>query len=128
MIVMLKLVGAAMVGALLLAALAVYDLGWNGSALFYRVVGRDSLVEACTRPLRENLVGRGFSPVDLDFGASPSIASASGPFGRSKTLSGSFTFSDGHNGPRVDGRIACTVSGPAVEVDVEVETLPRRVT
>ena len=124
----LKLVAAAVLGLLVLCGVAVYDLTWNDGALFFRLSGREALVSACTRPLEANLTSRGFSPVDLVLGEAPSISALAGAFGHRKNLADSFTFSDGQSGPRIDGRVRCTVSGSDVKVEVDVDELPRRVT
>lgn len=128
MVFLLKLIGAAILVGIVCIGLFAYDLFWNGGALFYRFAGRDALVEACTPPLRENLIGKGFTPVDLAFGPTPALSTVSGPFGQTKSLADAFTFSDGHEGLRVDGRVLCRLSGRSVEVEVEVDSLPRRVT
>lgn len=124
----LKLIGVAVLAAAVILGVAVWDLARNGGGLFLALAGRDSLVRDCTPVLTQNLIGRGFSPVDLAFGDSPAITSVGGSFGRARSLTGTFSFSDGDNGPRVDGRALCKVSGPSVDVDVEVDSLPRRVT
>ncbi|MCW6508090.1 hypothetical protein [Lichenifustis flavocetrariae] len=121
-----KLFGAILLGGILLAAGFFGDMLWNDGRLFYAAVGRDRLVELCTPPAREDLISRGFSPTDLVFAPRPSIAFTSGPSGQSKTFSAPFTFSDGPNGQRVDGRLACSVSGKTVKVDVQVDSLPLR--
>ena len=51
---------------------------------------------------------------------------ASGGFGSSRLLSGPFTFTDGPNGQRIDGRLACHVQGKEIRVDVDVDGLPMR--
>ena len=125
---LLKLIGAASLAVIVCLGIAAYDLVWNGGTLFYRFAGRDALVQACTPPLRENLVGKGFSPVDLAFGETPALSTVSGTFGQTKSLADAFTFSDGQDGLRVDGRVFCRISGRSVEVEVEVDSLPRRTT
>ena len=125
---LLKLIGAAILAAVLLLGFAVWDLTRNGGSLILALAGRDTLVRDCTPVLQQNLIGRGFSPVDLAFGGSPTITSVGGSFGRVRSLAGTFTFSDGDNGPRVDGRALCRNNGTTIEVDVEVNELPRRVT
>ena len=126
--IVLKLIGVAVLCAAAVLAVAVYDLGWNGGALSYRLLGRDTLIASCTPPLRADLVGRGFSPVDLEFGDAPSISSVAGLLGQSRRFSGSFTFFDGNGGPRIDGQLLCTVRGSAVNVELDLDQLPRRVT
>ena len=127
-VIVLKLIGAVALGLGVVLAIVVYDVGWNGGALFYRFAGRASLEAACTPPLRADLLGRGFSPVELVFGDTPSIASVAGSFGRSRSLAETFTFVDGDAGPRVDGRMLCTLRGNEVKVDLKLDELPRRVT
>lgn len=124
--VILKLIAAvALLGLLALGGL-VADTVWNDGRVLSTLLGRDRLVAQCLPPLRDTLVQRGFSPTDVEVGTAVSIAVASGSFGRVRVLSGPFTFSDGPNGARVDGRLACRVSGAKTEVEVDVDGTPLR--
>jgi hypothetical protein len=125
---LLGLIGIALVAVAAIAASAVWDLGWNGGAMLSRLAGRDALVQACTSPLRRELTQRGFTPVDITFGDMSGFSVTSGTFGRARSLASSFTFTDGQQGPRVDGRLVCTLEGSAASVALEVDELPRRVT
>jgi hypothetical protein len=116
------IVVAAMIGAAGFAA----DALWNDSRLFYRFAGRDALEAACRPQMLDRLAGKGFSPTDLEFSPRPAISFAFGSQGRSRTFDDDFTFSDGPDGQRVDGVVACTVSGQSVTVDVSVDSLPVR--
>jgi hypothetical protein len=122
----LKAIGAVLLLAMLLVAGFVYDAGWNDGRMVATLLGRDRLVAQCLPAVRTRLADRGFSPTDVEVGEPVSIALASGSFGRSRILSGPFTFSDGPNGPRVDGRLVCRVQGAAIEVQVDVDGLPLR--
>ena len=124
--VVLRVLGAIVAAGAVAVAVLAADVVWNDGRLFYLAMGRDTLVDACTPPTREVLLGRGFSPMDLTIGARPSIAFASGALGRSRVLSAPFTFSDGADGPRVDGQLVCAVHGAAVQVTVEVDATPLR--
>jgi hypothetical protein len=124
---LIKLAGAAVLVACLALGLVVWDLGWNGGALLARLSGRDALVRDCTPPLQRKLAQEGFTPVDLAFGDISAFGAVSGSFGRSRSLASAFTFTDGDDGPRIDGRFVCTV-GQTVTIQVEVDQLPRRVT
>ena len=122
----MKVLVALLVLAILALGGAVYDAGWNGGRLMASLLGRDRLVAQCLPAVRTSLAGRGFTPTDVEVGDPVSIAVASGSFGRTRVLSGPFTFSDGPNGPRVDGRLVCHVHGRDVDVDVAVDSLPLR--
>lgn len=122
----LKVIGAVLCCGALLMAGFVYDVGWNHGRLFATLLGRDRLVAQCVPGVRTALTERGFTPTDIEVGAPVSIGFASGGFGSSRVLSGPFTFTDGPNGPRVDGRLACHVQGKEVRVEVDVDGLPLR--
>lgn len=123
---LIRYLGAvAAVGCLAVAAFAA-DFVWNDGRLFYLAMGRDAMVGACTPPARDALAGRGFTPEDFTIGDRPSIAFAAGTLGRARVLTAPFTFSDGPDGPRVDGRLVCAVHGPSVQVDVQVDATPLR--
>lgn len=122
----LKVIGAVLLCGVLLAAGFVYDAGWNDGRLVATLLGRDRLVAQCLPGVRTALTERGFTPTDVEVGAPVSIGFASGGFGSSRLLSGPFTFTDGPNGQRVDGRLACRVQGTEIRVDVEVDGLPMR--
>lgn len=122
----LKILGALLLLGLLAVAALVYDAGWNGGRLVATVLGRDRLMAQCLPAVRTSLAGRGFTPIDVELSEPISIALELGIFGRSRVMSGPFTFSDGPNGPRVDGQLVCHVRGTAVDVDVAVDGLPLR--
>lgn len=122
----LKVIAAMLLLAVIALAGFVYDAGWNHGRIMASLLGRDRLVARCLPAVRTSLTGRGFTPTDVEVGDPVSIAIASGSLGRSRVLSGPFTFSDGPNGPRVDGRLVCYVHGQDVDVDVAVDALPLR--
>ena len=126
--IVLKVFGGVLLAALVLFGGFLADTGWNDSRLFHAAMGRDALETACAPPVRQSLVGKGFTPTDLTFSRRPSIAFAAGSLGSGKTLAGGFTFTDGPDGPRVDGTAVCRLSGRTVTVDVEVDSLPLRTT
>ena len=78
--------------------------------------------------MKDSLAGKGFTPTDLTFDRRPSIAFAAGSLGAGRTLASPFTFTDGPDGPRVDGTAVCHVSGQTVTVTVDVDRLPLRTT
>lgn len=125
--VVLKLVLAAALAVIVSILAVVLDLGWNRGAMLARLSGRDALVRECTPPLQRRLTEQGFTPEDIALGGKSAVSALSGSFGRSRTLASSFTFADGANGPRVDGRFVCTIDR-TVTIQVEVDQLPRRVT
>lgn len=122
----LKALGAVLLLAALVVAGFVYDAGWNDGRFVAGLLGRDRLVAQCLPAVRTRLADRGFSPTDIEVGGSVSIGIASGSFGSARVLSGPFTFSDGPNGPRVDGRLVCRVHGTETDVKVDVDGLPLR--
>ena len=128
MTVMLKLIGGFVLLVVVVLGVGLWDVVANGSRLFYRMAGRDTLLQDCTPPLKVNLIGKGFSPLDITFDNGPSIRFATGSLRSSRTFADAFSFSDGQDGPRVDGRLVCTVAGPSVRVEVDVDQLPHRVT
>ena len=125
---LLRVFGVALLLVLAGAAALVWDIGWNGGAMLSRLAGRDALVEACTPPLRRELTQRGFTPVDIAFGETSGFGVVSGSFGKRRSFESSFTFTDGQQGPRVDGEMLCSVEGSAISVELELDALPRRVT
>lgn len=126
--VLLKLIGGFVLVVAVVLGVGLWDLMANGGRIFYRLAGRDFLLQDCAPPLRANLIGKGFSPVDITFDEGPSIRFSASSFQRTRTLASAFSFSDGQDGPRVDGRLVCTVAGPTVQVEVDVDELPHRVT
>lgn len=121
----LRLLGGAVLLAVLLAAVALADLVFNERRLTYVALGRDQLVAACRPPLIARLVEAGFQPDDVVFGPAPDIA-VSTTTGR--TLTDSFTFADGSLRSRVDGLLACGVRGTTVTVEVRTRSTPLRAT
>ncbi len=69
------------------------------------------------------LAERGFQPDDVEFGPEPTLGS---PWARERSFGDSFTFRDGAAGTRVDGVMACVVSGAGVTVEFRVGQNPRR--
>ncbi|MDX7953040.1 hypothetical protein P7D22_17910 [Lichenihabitans sp. Uapishka_5] len=122
----LKMIVALVLIAVLAVSGFVYDTMWNDGHWTGMLLGRDRLVAQCLPPLRASLTTRGFTPTDIEVGRSVSFAVASGSFGRVRVLSGPFTFSDGPNGARVDGRLACLIDGTRTDVEVEVDGTPLR--
>lgn len=124
--VVLKVIVAVVVCVAFALAGFVYDAGWNSGRVLATLLGRDRLVAECLPGVRTALTERGFTPTDVEVGVPVSIGFASGGFATSRVLSGPFTFTDGPNGPRVDGRLACHVQGKEIRVDVDVDGRPMR--
>ncbi len=120
----LALVGA---GALLAvavgSALVLADLRFDGGRFVRAAMGSDALAEACRVPLVGRLAERGFEPDEVEFGPEPTIGS---PWGGGRSFGDSFTFRDGAGQARVDGVVACVVSGGGVTVEFRVGSAPRR--
>ena len=112
---------AAVFGAVVLVCDLVFDDGRIADAL----LGRDGLEKACTPLLSDKLRDAGFEPREIDLGARPDIAVASGA---GRTFKDTFTFQDGAAGSRVDGVVACVVDGDAVTVDFRTTAPPVRAT
>lgn len=119
----LKLVGGLLLVGLLLLAGGLADVVFNDATLIYALMGRDRLLATCLPELARTLAERGFAPSDVQFGGKPSLGFLSG---RGGTLRDTFTFSDGPEGGRVDGTMACAVVGSSVRVEVRTMSLPRR--
>ena len=120
----LILVGAgALSAAVLGGALAVADLRFDGGRLVHAAMGSDALAEACRAPLVSRLAERGFEPAEVEFGPEPTIGS---PWGDRRSFGDSFTFRDGAKQARVDGVVACVVSGGGVTVEFRVGSAPHR--
>ena len=120
---MLRGLGLVGLGAGLAGVLAAAALWLGGSHLIYRALGGEGLARACTPPLVAALRDRGFEPADVEFGPDPKLSS---PFARPRSFGASFTFRDGAAQVRVDGVMACAVSGEEATVEVRVGTVPRR--
>ena len=86
-------------------------------------MGSADLADACRTPLVRRLAERGFQPDEVEFGPEPTLGS---PWARERSFGDSFTFRDGAEGTRVDGVVACVVSGPGVTVDFRVAQSPHR--
>lgn len=114
-------------GALLAVALGgvalLVDLRFDGGRVLQAALGGDALAEACRGPLERRLADRGFEPADVVFGPEPTLGS---PWDRRRTFGDSFTFRDGAAAVRVDGVVACVVSGPDVSVEFRVSSAPHR--
>lgn len=114
--------GAALVLALG-AALVLGDWMFGRGRLLGAALGSASLAEACREPLVRHLAERGFEPGDVEFGPTPRLGA---PWSRERTFGDSFTFQDGAGETRVDGVMACVVSGAGVTVEFRVGSAPRR--
>ncbi len=112
------LLAVALGGILLLA-----DLRFDGGRALQAAMGSEALAEACRGPLQQRLTERGFEPDDVAFGPEPTLGS---PWGRERSFGDSFTFRDGAAADRVDGVVACVVSGSGVTVDIRVGSNPHR--
>lgn len=119
----LRALGLVGLGAVLAAGLAAAALWFGGEHLLYRALGGEGLARACTPPLVATLKDRGFEPADIEFGADPKVSS---PFARPRSFGASFTFRDGAAQVRIDGVMACAVSGEEATVEVRVGAVPRR--
>jgi len=116
------LAGTGAVGVVVVL-LGLGDFFFNGRQIFYALLGRDKIVQACSPMLVAKLKSAGFEPAEVMLGDEPQIA-VSGFTGTS--LQDSFTFRDGAAGSRVDGILACIVKGNAVTVDFRTSTTPER--
>ncbi len=114
-------------GALLTAALGgaavLGDVRFGGGRLLHAAMGSDALAAACQAPLERRLAEKGFQPDDVEFGPAPTLGS---PWAPERTFGDSFTFRDGAAEVRVDGVVACVVSGASVTVDFRVGSSPHR--
>ena len=119
--IILKGLGLVLAGAL--AALALGGLRPDGWRLLHAGLGSDALAEACRAPLARRLAERGFEPEEVEFGPEPTTGP---PWGRERSFGASFTFRDGAAALRVDGVMACVVSGESVTVEFRVSSSPRR--
>ncbi len=99
------------------------DLWLDGGRALYAAFGRDALARTCTAPLIRRLAEQGFEPADLEFGPRPRLSLA---WGRKRSFGDSFTFTDGAGQERVDGFVACQVSGGTITIDVRVGSVPHR--
>ena len=120
----LALVAGGMLLAVALGGAAVLgDLRFDGGRLLHAVMGGADLADACRTPLVRRLAARGFPPADVEFGPEPVLGS---PWARERSFGDSFTFRDGAEGARVDGVVACVVSGTEATVDFRVAQNPHR--
>ncbi len=120
----LALVGAgALLAAVLGGALIVADLRFDGGRLVHAAMGGGALAEACRAPLVSRLAEHGFEPDEVEFGPEPTIGT---PWGGRRSFGDSFTFRDGAGQVRVDGVVACVVSGGGVTVEFRVGSVPHR--
>lgn len=118
------LVLAGMLLAATLGGVAILaDLRFDGGRLVHAAMGVGDLADACRPPLVRRLAERGFQPDDVEFGPEPTLGS---PWARERSFGDSFTFRDGVEGSRVDGVVACVVSGTGVTVDFRVAQNPHR--
>ena len=121
--------GAALVaaGACLVVAIGgvvlFAELRLDGGRLIRAALGDGELIDLCRPPLVRHLVDSGFEPNDITFGPAPVLGS---PWAKDRSFGDGFTFTDGAAGTRVDGVMACVVSGRGVTVDVRVGSAPHR--
>ena len=99
------------------------DLRFDNGRLVQAAMGSADLADACRAPLVGRRAERGFQPDELEFGPEPTLGS---PWARERSFGDSFTFRDGIEGARVDGVVACVVSGGTVTVDFRVAQAPHR--
>ncbi len=122
-----RTIGLVSAGALMAVALGgivlLFDLRFTGGRLVHAALGGDALAEICRPPLEQRLSERGFQPADLEFGPEPTLGS---PWAHERKFGDSFSFRDGAAATRVDGVVACVVSGPDVTVDFRVAANPHR--
>ncbi len=115
------------VGALLAGALGgvllLADLRFDGGRVLHAALGSEALAAACRVPLERQLAEKGFQPDDIAFGPEPTLGSL---WSRERKFGDSFTFRDGPAADRVDGVVACVVSGSDVTVDFRVASNPHR--
>ncbi len=117
--------GAALVavGMALAGTLALGDLWLDNGRIFGAALGREELARTCTASLGRRLAEQGFEPADIEFGDAPNYGP---PWERQRSLGSSFTFVDGAGQDRVDGVMACLVSGDKVTVEFRVGSTPHR--
>ena len=120
---MSRALGLVGLGAVLSGVLAAGALWLGGEHLLYRALGGEGMARACTPPLVAALRDRGFEPADVEFGPDPKLNS---PFAHPRSFGASFTFRDGAAEVRVDGIMACAISGDEATVEVRVGAVPRR--
>ena len=120
----LALVAAGMLLAVALGGVVILgDLRFDGGRLLHAAMGSADLADACRTPLVRELAERGFQPDEVEFGPEPTLGS---PWAWERSFGDSFTFRDGAEGTRVDGVVACVMSGPGVTVDFRVAQNPHR--
>ncbi len=120
----LALVAAGMLLAVALGGIVILvDLRFDGGRLVQAAMGSADLADACRAPLVRRLAERGFQPEELEFGPEPTLGS---PWARERSFGDSFNFRDGVEGTRIDGVLACVLSGTNVTVDFRVAQNPRR--
>lgn len=120
----LALVAAGMLLAVALGGMVILgDLRFDGGRLLHAAMGGADLADACRAPLVQRLTERGFQPDDVEFGPEPVLGS---PWARERSFGDSFTFRDGAEGARVDGVVACVMSGAGATVDFRVAQNPHR--
>lgn len=118
------LIAAGMLLAVALGGIAIlWDLRFDNGRLVQAAMGSADLAEACRAPLVRQLADRGFQPDDVEFGPEPTLGS---PWSRERSFGDSFTFRDGSEGTRIDGVVACVVSGAVVKVEFRVMQNPHR--
>ncbi len=110
-------------GGVLVGGVALGDLWFDDGRALYAAFGRDALARTCTAPLIRRLAEQGFEPADVEFGPRPRVRLA---WGRERSFGASFTFMDGAAQERVDGVVACEVSGGTITIDVRVGAVPHR--
>ena len=110
-------------GGVLLGGVALADLWFDDGRALYAAFGRDALARSCTAPLIRRLAEQGFEPADVEFGPRPRVSLA---WGHERSFGDSFTFTDGAAQERVDGVLACEVSGGTVTIELRVGAVPHR--
>ena len=119
----LKALVAATLLLVLVIAGVIGDLVFNQRRVFYALLGRDGLVDACAPALLDKLRDAGFEPAELELGPEPdiTITTATG-----KNLQDTFTFRDGAAQTRVDGLLVCAVRNGAVTTGFRTRSTPSR--
>ena len=121
----LKILAVSTALLVLVMLLVLGDLVLNRRRVFYAMLGRDRLVEACMPALVAKLKASGFEPADVALGETPdiTISTATG-----RSFQDTFTFQDGAAQARVDGVLACLVKDGMTTVEFKTSVSPVRAT